>query len=139
MDTLPHIRQPPLFISNLTLLDTAVIRGHTDTLRARTRSLIIPILMDTMVTITEGERHQSGIAFASSLEWILHRAHTIIPTGIRGAAATTLFLDIIIPLARAPGCLGLQAPGRIMTITEEKWTTVVGRFIAINQGCRSDR
>jgi len=118
--TLPHTRQLPLFMSNLILLDTAAIRDHTGTLRARTRSLTIPILMDTMVTTTEGERHQSGIAFASSLEWILHRAHTTIHTGIRtgirGAVATTPSLDIIIPL----GCLGLQASGRIMTNTEEK-------------------
>lgn len=69
-----------------------------------------------MVITTEDGRPLLGTAFANSLEWSLRTHHTITPTEIRAAVATTLSPDItIIPL----GYSGLRTPGGMMTDMEE--------------------
>lgn len=86
LPTQSHTRHPLLYTSNLAQDIIALIQRRTDTVRTRA----LPILMHPMGIITEVERRQSGIAFATSLEWSLHRALTTIPTEIRGMGATTL-------------------------------------------------
>lgn len=104
-----HLRPRP-FMSLIPLDIIAAIRD-TDTLRAHTRSLTtipILILMDTVVIITEDGRPLLGTAFVNSLEWSLRTHHTITPTEIRVAVATTLSPVIKI------------TPGGMMTDTGER-------------------
>ena len=84
-----------------------------------------------MVITTEDGRPLLETASANSLEWSLRTHHTITPTEIRGAVATTLSPDITI--TPIPGYTGLRTLGGMMTDTEENSITVVGRSTATNK------
>lgn len=123
LPTQSHTRHLLPYTSNLAQDIIVLIQHHTDTVRTRD----LPILMQTMVIITEVEHRQSGTAFGSSLEWNPHRALTTIPTEIRGTGATTLMVVREMKEDRGNTVV-------MWTNTGEKWIVVDGGSTATNSG-----